>query len=181
MNESVDVAQWAKAWEALARQAQSVFGGGQAAADSASSMPPWLDKIDQINPFAKGKVQNEAVEHLLAGAQGIWACCRAWPTPRGQAAAINPAQWAGGFIPGAFAGPSSNPFAQAMRTFGGHGAAGFEQMFDRFAQTVAPMLEKGKSVLNMPAFGHLREKQENLQRWLACSWSTRNRARAMTA
>jgi len=26
------------------------------------------------------------------------------------------------------------------------------------------MLEKGKSVLNMPAFGHLREKQENLQK-----------------
>lgn len=165
MNESVDVAQWAKAWEALARQAQSVFGGGQAAADSASSMPPWLDKIDQINPFAKGKIQNEAVEHLLAGAQGYLGMLQSLANAAGgQAAAINPAQWAGGFIPGAFTGPSSNPFAQAMRTFGGHGAAGFEQMFDRFAQTVAPMLEKGKSVLNMPAFGHLREKQENLQK-----------------
>lgn len=165
MNESVDVAQWAKAWEALARQAQSVLGGGQAAADSAAAMPPWLEKIDQINPFAKGKMQNEAVEHLLAGAQGYLGMLQSLANAAGgQATAINPAQWAGGFIPGAFAGSFSNPFAQAMRTFGGHGAAGFEQMFDRFAQTVAPMLEKGKSVLNLPAFGHLREKQENLQK-----------------
>lgn len=165
MSESLDVTQWAKAWEALARQAQSAFSAKPEPTVAGVEMPPWLENLQQANPFAKGKVQSEAVEHLLAGAQGYLGMLQSLAnSATGQLPGGMAGLWSNSGFPGAFAAQAGNPFAQAMRGFGGQGAAGFEQLFDRFAQAAGPMLEKGKSVLNLPAFGHLREKQENLQR-----------------
>ena len=57
----------------------------------------------------------------------------------------------------------SNPVGEVMRGFGGHGAQGFEQMMQRFASAAAPILGNAKEMLSLPAFGHLRQHQENAQ------------------
>src|SRR5690606_11369018 len=73
--------------------------------------------------------------------------------------------FANGFFSGALPGMATgNPVAEAMRGFAGHGARGFDQMMEQFAAAAGPMFDKSRAALQFPAFGHLREKQENLQK-----------------
>jgi polyhydroxyalkanoate synthase subunit PhaE len=169
MSEPLDVGQWARNWEAMARQAQASFAGsaGQSGWSGAQSPAnPWMDGMAKANPFASGKQQGEAMEHLLAGAQGYLGMLQSLANAAaGQAAdgLVNP--FASGFPAGGFS-PSAmnNPLAAAMRSFGNQGTRGFEQMMDQFTAAAGPMLDQAKAGLHMPAFGHLREKQENLQK-----------------
>ena len=169
MSEPLDVAQWAKNWEAMARQAQASMGantaqpawfGGQASSN------PWAQVLGQAKPFAGGAQQSEAMEHLMAGAQGYLGMLQSLAGGvMGQSVEGMQNPFANGFVPG-MASPSamSNPFAAAMRGFGNQGAMGFEQMMDQFSTVARPMLDQAKASIHMPAFGHMREKQENLQK-----------------
>ncbi len=168
MSDPLDVGQWAKNWEAMARQAQSAMSGvpGQAAwGGAARPAPSWLSNMAQANPFPAGQQQGEAIEHLLAGAQGYLGMLQSLASAAGGQAAPD---FAMPFSVGGFAGafpPSAmnNPFAAAMRGFGNQGASGFEQMMEQFAAAAGPMFDKAKGALHMPAFGPFREKQENRQ------------------
>ena len=168
MSEPLDVGQWAKNWEALARQAQAAMSGntGQTAWwPAASPGVSWIENMAQANPFSGGKQQSAATEHLLAGAQGYLGLLQSLAsTAGGQAVPTFPNPFAGGGFAGVF--PQSamaNPFAAAMRGFGTQGARGFEQMMEQFSEVAGPMFDKAKDALHMPAFGPFREKQENRQ------------------
>jgi hypothetical protein len=126
---------------------------------------PWAEALFKSAPFAGGKQQSEAIEHLMSGAQGYLGML--------QSMASAASGHAGGFgnLPGsgflgAMTPPAAmgNPFAAAMRSFGSQGARGFEQMMEQFSAVAGPMFDKAKAGLHQPAFGHLREKQENLQK-----------------
>lgn len=171
MTDPLDIAQWAKNWETLARQAGEKLSGNspqfpwQAAA---SANPSWAEMFSKSAPFAGANKQGEAVEHMLAGAQGYLGMLQ----NMAMAAAGQGAGSGGGFADalrqGGFAGafPTSamnNPLAAAMRDFGGQGAQGLDQMMERFTATTGPLFDAAKGALNAPAFGHLREKQENMQ------------------
>ncbi|MEO7935329.1 MAG: class III poly(R)-hydroxyalkanoic acid synthase subunit PhaE [Dokdonella sp.] len=169
MSDPLDVGQWAKNWEAMARQAQAAMGGNTAQpvwGSAAASPPSWFENMAQAHSFSGGKQQSAAMEHLLAGAQGYLGMLQSLASGgmgQGASGFSNPFAAAG--LSGAFP-PSamSNPFAAAMRGFGNQGAVGFDQMMEQFAAAVGPMFDKAKGALHMPAFGHLREKQENLQK-----------------
>jgi class III poly(R)-hydroxyalkanoic acid synthase PhaE subunit len=132
------------------------------------SNPAWASLFDKPAPFPGAGQQNEAIEHMLAGAQGYLGMLQNMAT----AAAGQGLGSAGGFaeslrqsaFPGSFQSSAMhNPLASAMRGFAGHGAQGMEQMMERFAAMAEPLFSALKGGLNAPAFGHLREKQENMQ------------------
>lgn len=172
MTDPLDIAQWAKHWEALARQAQGNLAGAPSThypwQSGAQVNPGWASLFEKPAPFAGAGQQSAAMEHLLAGAQGYLGMLQSMATAAaGQAMGSD-----GGFaealrqgaLPGAF--PTSvmnNPLASAMRDFGGQGAQGLDQMMERFAAMAGPLFDSIKGGLNAPAFGHLREKQENMQ------------------
>jgi len=171
MSELLDVGQWAKNWEAMARQAQAAMSGNPGMpAWSSAPMPgsAWMENMTKVSPFAGGKQQSEAIEHLLAGAQGYLGMLQSLANGvMGQGAGSSPLAdaLAGSGFAGAFpASAMGNPFAAAIRGFGSQGARGFEQMMEQFATAAGPMFDKAKGALQMPAFGPLREKQENLQK-----------------
>lgn len=168
MSDPMDVGQWAKNWEAMARQAQAAMSGNTGQPGWGTTPPPaasWFENMAQANSFSDGKQQSAAIEHLLAGAQGYLGMLQSLAsTVGGQAATgfANPfasAGFAGGLPPSAMA----NPFATAMRGFGTQGARGFDQMMEQFAGVAGPMFDKAKDALHAPAFGPFREKQENRQ------------------
>ena len=169
MSEPLDISRWAKHWEAMARQAQASFGAnaGQPAwfAGRAPSNP-WAEALGKAKPFVGGAQQSEAMEHLMAGAQGYLGMLQSLvgaASGQGVEGMQNP--FASGVFPG-MASPSvmDNPFASAMRGFGNQGARGFEQLMEQFSVVAGPMLDQAKASMQMPAFGHMREKQENLQK-----------------
>lgn len=171
MSESLDIAQWAKNWEAMARQAQAALGAntGQVPWGAGTANAGWADVLGKANPFADGKQQNEAVERMLSGAQGYLGMLQSLA-----AAAVGQSGGAGdnladafrnGMFSGAFSSPAmGNPMATAMRGLAGSGARGFDQMMEQFAAAAGPMFDKTRGALHQPAFGFLREKQENLQK-----------------
>ncbi|MFZ1796308.1 MAG: poly(R)-hydroxyalkanoic acid synthase subunit PhaE [Dokdonella sp.] len=169
MSELLDVGQWAKNWEAMARQAQSAMSGNPGVPAWGSAPTPtstWIENMTQANPFVGGKQQSEAIEHLLAGAQGYLGMLQSLANgATGQGSNPLANAFAGSGFTGAFpASAMGNPFAAALRSFGTLGASGFDQMMEQFAAAAGPMFDKAKGALQMPAFGHLREKQENLQK-----------------
>ena len=170
MSEPLDVAQWAKNWEAMARQAQAALGAnpGQAPWGVGSANAGWADALGKANPFADGKQQNEAMERMLSGAQGYLgmlqslAAAAAGQSGGGENLAD---AFRNGLFPGAFSSSTmGNPMAAAMRGLAGSGARGFDQMMEQFAAAAGPMFDKARGALHQPAFGFLREKQENLQK-----------------
>lgn len=169
MSEPLDVGQWAKSWEAMAREAQAAMSGNPGVPAWGNAQTPataWMENLAKANPFAGGKQQSEAMEHLLAGAQGYLGMLQSLANgATGQGSNPLADAFAGSGFAGAFpASAMVNPFAAAMRGFGNQGARGFEQMMEQFAAAAGPMFDKAKGGLQMPAFGPLREKQENLQK-----------------
>ncbi len=175
MSEPLDVGQWAKNWEAMARQAQAAMSGntGQsawtAAAPWGAPAPPaasFFENMAQGNPFSGGKQQSAAIEHMLAGAQGYLGMLQSLASASGGPGApafANPFAGSGGggiFPPSLF----DNPFVAATSGFGGQGVQSFDQMMQQFASVAGPMFDKTKGVLDLPAFGPQREKIENLQK-----------------
>lgn len=169
MSEALDIAQWAKHWETMARQAQSSLGSNAGQFSWPGSQPPsnpWAEAMNKAKPFVGGSQQSQAVEHMMAGAQGYLGMLQSLAgvaSGQGMGGMQNP--FASGFFPG-MASPSTmnNPFASAMRDFGGQGARGFEQWMEQFTAAAGPMLDQAQQSLHAPAFGHMREKQENLQK-----------------
>ena len=158
MNPPIDFAQWARHWEAMSRDVLAQASGAGGGAFAGGETRQWQ------------AAQGEAMERLMAGAQGYLGMLQSLAGAAGGPGAMPPSMaW-----PGVFAGsmgfpPSSpsafaNPMAQAMRAFGSSGAGGLEQMMERFSASAAPMLNDAKGLLGLPAFGFLREHQENAQK-----------------
>jgi hypothetical protein len=171
MSESLDMAQWARHWEAMARQAQATLGGniGQPPWGTCAANAGWTEALGKANPFADGKQQSEAMERMLSGAQGYLGMLQslaAAATGQTGSGGESPADAFGnGTFPGAFSSTTmANPMAAAMRGLAGSGARGFDQMMEQFAAAAGPMFDKARGALHQPAFGFLREKQENLQK-----------------
>ena len=174
MTDTMDFAQWARNWEAMSREYLAKMPG-------TPSMPPawnpqdafgrpWQDGMAQWSrQFGGATTQNDTMERMLAGAQGYLGMLQGMAAGAGGTAGMPSAPWmdafnsSTGFAQGT---PSwfNNPVAHAMRSFGEHGAQGFEQMMQRFTSAAAPMLNEAKGMLTLPAFGHLREHQENAQK-----------------
>ncbi len=175
MTEAFDVAQWAKNWEALSRQYQSAFGGTPPVAPWSMPANPfagsWADGFAQAMPSGATSAQasmQAAAQGYLTMLQGMAAAA----AQQGNAPA-NPFAEAMKNVPGfgGFdAGMANNPFASAMRGVGNQVNPGFEQIMQRFAAAAGPMFDQGKASLAFPAFGPMREKQEQMQksaaRWI---------------
>jgi polyhydroxyalkanoate synthesis regulator phasin len=169
MSEALDVGQWARNWEAMARQAQTAMAGGEAKAwNPAAGSNAWVEAMGKLNPLSGSSAQSEAMERLMSGAQGYLGMLQSLAAAVGGKPGAGtedaaPA-FANGFFSGALPGVASgNPIGDALRGFAGPGARRFDQMMERFAAATAPLYDRSRAALNMPAFGHLREKQENLQ------------------
>ncbi|MGB0133072.1 poly(R)-hydroxyalkanoic acid synthase subunit PhaE, partial [Dokdonella sp.] len=171
MTDPLDIAQWAKNWEALARQAGENLGGKSPQfpwQGAEKAKPNWTDMFGAGSAYPGANQQGDAVGHMLAGAQGYLGMLQNMAmAAAGQGSSANvgfaEAMRQGGFG-GAFpASAMGNPLAAAMRGFSGQGAQGMDQMMERFTAMAGPMFEAVKGGLNAPAFGHLREKQENMQ------------------
>lgn len=172
MTDTMDFAQWARNWEAMARQSMSAMPGAYAAPSwnpQDAMQRQWNDGIAQwTRQFAGGAVQGDAIERMMSGAQGYLGMLQSMAAGGGQAQATS-MPWldafnsASGFAAGS---PSwmNNPVGQAMRNFGGSGAVGFEQMMERMVAAAGPMLNDVKGVLGTPSFGFMREHQENAQK-----------------
>jgi polyhydroxyalkanoate synthesis regulator phasin len=169
MSEALDVGQWARNWEAMARQAQAAMGGGEARAwTPAAGNTAWFEALGKLNPLSGGSQQSEAMERLMSGAQGYLGMLQSLAAAAGGTSGARTDDAASAFANGFFSGglpgvASGNPISDALRGFAGPGARGFDQMMDRFSAAVAPLYDQSRVALNLPAFGHLREKQENLQ------------------
>lgn len=168
MTEPMDVAQWARQWEAMSRQALAAMPGATAqpgfdpSAFFARTFPGMPSGLS-----GAGNAQSELIERLMAGAQGYLGMLQSLAGGAGSAT-MPGSNWtdalASGFAAPASASMFGNPFASAMRSFGGNGAAGFEHMMERFNAAAGPLLGQAKDAMAQPAFGFLRQHQENAQR-----------------
>lgn len=172
MTDTMDFAQWARNWEAMSRQAMSTFPGGTTPAWNPQDrmQRQWNEVMAQwARQFGNGAAQGDSIQRVMAGAQGYLGMLQSMAAAAGGQAGGDPSSWfdamkgSAGF---SAATPSwfNNPITEAMRSFGGSGAQGFEQMMERFASAAAPLFNDAKGMLSMPAFGHLREHQENAQK-----------------
>lgn len=170
MTEAFDVAQWAKNWEALSRQYQSAFGGTPPVAPWSMPANPfagsWADGFAQAMPQSGA---TSAQASMQAAAQGYLTMLQGMAAAAAQqgSAPANPFAEAMKNVPGfgGFdAGMANNPFASAVRGMGNHANQGFEQIMQRFAAAAGPMFDQGKASLAFPAFGPMREKQEQMQK-----------------
>ena len=153
MNEPIDFSQWARHWENFLREGMTRAPGAEAGAGAG----------------AFSGAQGEAVERMLAAGQGYLGMLQSMASAAtGQGIGTGLPPWLGAFASGSGFAPSTapwlaNPLAQAMRGLGGHGAAGFEQLMQRFTAAAGPLLAGARGVLDQPAFGFLREHQEEAQ------------------
>ena len=162
MTDPIDFSQWARQWEGALRDFMAKLPA--AGSTHPFAMPSW-------NAGATSTAQGEAIERMVAGAQGYLGLLQSLVTsasgqPGGHAGGMPP--WLGAFGSGAGVAPGAapwfaHPFGEALRGFGTQGAAGFEQMMERFSAAAGPMLENARGSLDLPAFGFLREHQEEAQ------------------
>jgi len=169
MTEPMDIAQWARQWEAMSRQAWAGMPGAtaQPGLDPSAFFARAFPGMTSGLPGA-GNAQSELIERLMAGAQGYLGMLQSLAGGAGGSATMPGSNWMDALSSG-FAAPTSvpmfsNPFASAMRSIGGNGAAGFEHMMERFNSAAAPLLGQAKDAMSQPAFGFLRQHQENAQR-----------------
>lgn len=160
MSDPLDIGQWAKHWESMARQAQATFAGRDGTGSDPSSA--WAEAL-RGSPFASGGKQSEALEHLLAGAQGYLAMLQSLANG-GAGAGADADSFNRAFFGAAppFA-HMNQPLLAAMRGFGRQGAQGFEQWMEQFSAAAKPVLDQAHAAFALPAFGHLREKQVEAQ------------------
>lgn len=160
--------QYWDAWADATRQAFDV-----APSQTAASEGPWHEGLEQwsrmFNARKAGNTQSEVVERLLGGARSYFSLLESLAN-KGPGGKADPHAWADTVresfnFPGADAALFDNPMARAMRELSGHGARGFEQMMKAFE----PMMTQTRALLEMPAFGYLREHQEYYQQ-MATAW-----------
>lgn len=159
MNEPIDFSQWARHWETFLREGLARMPG---AGGAAAGGTPW-------DARAWTGAQGEAVERMLAAGQGYLGMLQSMAsatTGQGLGGGLPP--WTGAFASGSGFAPTaapwfSNPVAEAMRGLGGQGAAGFEQWMQRLTAAAGPLMAGAKGALEQPAFGFLREHQEEAQ------------------
>ncbi|WP_440223461.1 class III poly(R)-hydroxyalkanoic acid synthase subunit PhaE [Dokdonella sp. MW10] len=188
MSEPFDMSQWARQWEALSKQAAAAmpglnaFGGGGSPFPGMGApfgMPPGLGGLFGAMPGfggampgmmsgampgmtpgampGMGALGGDLLERLATASQGYLGLLQAMGGQGGSSWA-ELMQSAAAPMQGA-----ANPFASFLRQSGSHGAAGFDAMMQRFLSVAGPMLGQAKDALGTPAFGFLREHQENAQ------------------
>jgi poly[(R)-3-hydroxyalkanoate] polymerase subunit PhaE len=153
-------------WDAWADATRKAFG--TEGEDKASDKTPWHEGLEQWSRMFDARkaqdVQGEAVERLLAGARGYFALLQSLAA-KGAAGKADPRALADAVresfnFPGADAALLDNPLARAMRELTGQGARGFEQLMEG----LEPAIAETRAMLELPAFGYLREHQEHYQR-----------------
>lgn len=176
----------AKYWNAfgdLTRNAATDQARGGAAA------APWQDGIEQWSRLFGNQPnhQSDVVERMLASAKTYLATMQstlggAFANPAsGFEGSANTGAWMdslrnafampGGFgMPGFDASLSNNPMSRGLRDIAGQGAKSFEQLGAQMAPFIEAAKRESSAMLNLPAFGSSREKQERLQKLLA-AWS----------
>ncbi|MGH8235088.1 MAG: class III poly(R)-hydroxyalkanoic acid synthase subunit PhaE [Rhodanobacteraceae bacterium] len=152
-------------WDAWADATRKAFDAGSSQASMTEG--PWHEGLEQwsrmFNARKAGDTQSEVVERLLGGARSYFSLLESL-ADKGAAGKTDPHAWTDMVresfnFPGADAALFDNPMARAMRELAGHGAKGFEQMMQGFE----PMMAEARALLEMPAFGYLREHQEYYQ------------------
>ncbi|HWG11119.1 MAG TPA: class III poly(R)-hydroxyalkanoic acid synthase subunit PhaE [Rhodanobacteraceae bacterium] len=155
-----------KYWNAWSDATRKAFGS--VLPEAPATAAPWHEGLEQWSRmFAANGSQNEMVERLMAGAKSYFAMLQSLAAKSaGQGAAMDAQAWTNTLresfnFPGADAGLIDNPLARAMREIAGQGAKGFEQMMEN----LAPFTKQAHALLGMPAFGYLREHQEQYQKF----------------
>ena len=177
MSDPIDFGQWARQWEAMMRDLAAKMpgmGGAPAFGAPAFGAPNFGASTLGATPWDARHVsgaQSEAIERMLAAGQGYLGMLQSLASSAGgggQGFGAGLPPWLSGFGNSAGFAPASapwlaNPLGQAMRGFGNNGAAGFEQLMERFAAVAQPILANAKGAFDLPAFGFLREHQEEAQ------------------
>ena len=168
---------WMKDWQAMQKQYWNAWTDATRAVKPEMPDPttPWHEGFEQwARLFGDAGKQNETLDRLMASAKGYSALMQSMvsaaagkPSGEGTAKAWTDAMRQGFNIPGADAFLHNNPFAQMLQGLRGPGAQGFDQLSQTFAPFLAQARAEGKSWLNMPAFGYLREHQEHYQKMAA--------------
>jgi hypothetical protein len=158
-------------WDAWADATRKAFDAGSSQANVHEG--PWHEGLEQwsrmFNARKAGDAQSEVMERLLGGARSYFSLLESL-AEKGAGGKTDPHAWADTVresfnFPGADAALFDNPMARAMRELSGHGARGFEQMM----QGLEPMMTEARALLELPAFGYLREHQEYYQQ-MAAAW-----------
>jgi class III poly(R)-hydroxyalkanoic acid synthase PhaE subunit len=177
MSDTKSTQDWMKDWQAL--QGQYWTAWTDATRGVAANVPdpatPWHEGFEQwARMFGDSGKQSETLDRLMASAKGYSALMQSMVnTAAGKPMGANaPQAWADalrqGFnIPGADAFLANNPLAQMLRGIRGPGVQSFGELSASFAPFLAQAKEEGKSWLNVPAFGYLREHQEHYQKMAA--------------
>lgn len=158
-------------WDAWADATRKAFDAGSP--QTTMNEGPWHEGLEQwsrmFNARKAGNTQSEVVERLLGGARSYFSLLESL-TDKSIGGKTDPHAWAETVrksfnFPGADAALFDNPMARAMRELSGQGARSFEQMM----QGLEPMMAEARALLQMPAFGYLREHQEYYQQ-MAAAW-----------
>lgn len=158
-------------WDAWADATRKAFDAGSPQASANEG--PWHEGLEQwsrmFNARKAGDTQSEMVERLLGGARSYFSLLESL-AEKGPGGKADPHAWADTVresfnFPGADAALLDNPMARAMRELSGHGAKSFEQMMQGFE----PAMAEARAMLELPAFGYLREHQEYYQQ-MAAAW-----------
>lgn len=155
-----------KYWNAWSDATRKAFGNAMPEAPAMTA--PWHEGFEQWSRmFAANGSQNEMVERLMAGAKSYFSMLQSLAAKSaGQGTTMDAQAWTDTLresfnFPGADASLIDNPLARAMREIAGQGAKGFEQMMEN----LAPFTKQAHALLGMPAFGFLREHQEQYQKF----------------
>lgn len=158
-------------WDAWADATRRAFDVG--ASRASANEGPWHEGLEQwsrmFNARKAGNTQSEVIERLLGGARSYFSLLESL-AENGSGGKADPHAWVDTVresfnFPGADAALFDNPMARAMRELAGKGAQGFEQMMQSFE----PAMTETRALLEMPAFGYLREHQEYYQQ-MATAW-----------
>ena len=168
---------WMKDWQSMQKQYWNAWTDATRAVKPEMPDPatPWHEGFEQwARLFGDSGKQNETLDRLMASAKGYSALMQSMisaaagkPGGEGAAKAWTDAMRQGFNIPGADAFLQNNPFAQMLQGLRGPGVQGFDQLSQTFAPFLAQARAEGKSWLNVPAFGYLREHQEHYQKMAA--------------
>lgn len=164
MSKSNPTEAWLSGWQSMQEQFAQAWkdtaGAGQGAAPLAEGFAQWARLA------GAGETGNDALDRMVGGARQMVQMMQAALQQATGAGGPSGADWTAA-ISSALGGigPSDNPMLDALRQAAGEGARGFEQMFTEFGAAAAPLRKDLQSMLQVPAFGYLRESQERQQQF----------------
>lgn len=169
---------WITQWQALARPYLSAWqNAAQGGAPAAAASPSMQDGFEQwARLFASTGGQGETIERVIDSAKSYAAFMQSTLASMANAPDGVLASWSDAMrqaMPGANAAMFEHPAVRAWHNMMADpgGNAGFAQVFGALDALRAPPAGAGdlKALLNLPAFGLMREHQEHAQK-TALAW-----------